>query len=69
MNRLSKIYVAGHAGLVGSAITRNLRSEGYVNLVFRTFSELDLTNQQAVEDFFSAEKPEYVFLAAALVGE
>ncbi len=68
MNRSSKIYVAGHTGLVGSAITGNLKSGGYDNLIFRTFNELDLTDQQAVEEFFSAEKPEYVFLAAALVG-
>ncbi|NLA48276.1 MAG: GDP-L-fucose synthase, partial [Bacteroidales bacterium] len=68
MNRSSKIYVAGHTGLVGSAITRNLKSGGYDNLIFRTFNELDLTDQQAVEEFFSTEKPEYVFLAAALVG-
>ena len=68
MNKNSKIYVAGHLGLVGSAITKNLRSKGYTNLVFRSFKELDLTNQAAVEAFFEAEKPEYVILAAAKVG-
>jgi GDP-L-fucose synthase len=68
MEKNAKIYVAGHAGLVGSALMRRLQSEGYTNLVFRTYEELDLTNQQAVADFFSAEKPEYVFLAAAKVG-
>lgn len=64
----SKIYVAGHRGLVGSAILNNLRQKGYSNFVLRTHCELDLTNQQAVADFFAAEKPEYVFLAAAKVG-
>lgn len=68
MNKNSKIYVAGHLGLVGSAIVQNLQSKGYTNLVFRTIDELDLTNQQAVEDFFAEEKPEYVILAAAKVG-
>lgn len=68
MNKDSKIYVAGHRGLVGSAIVENLKSKGYTNLVTRTHSELDLTNQVAVEDFFKSEKPEYVFLAAAKVG-
>jgi len=68
MEKNSKIYIAGHRGLVGSAIVRKLESEGYTNLVTRTHSELDLLNQQAVADFFTAEKPEYVFLAAAKVG-
>ncbi|WP_418508828.1 GDP-L-fucose synthase family protein [Corallibacter sp.] len=68
MKKDSKIYVAGHRGLVGSAIVENLKSKGYTNLVTRTHSELDLTNQVAVEDFFKSEKPEYVFLAAAKVG-
>lgn len=64
----SKIYVAGHTGLVGSAIIRNLQSKGYHNIITRTHRELDLTNQALVDNFFSAEKPEYVFLAAAKVG-
>ncbi|HHH37279.1 MAG TPA: NAD-dependent epimerase/dehydratase family protein, partial [Epsilonproteobacteria bacterium] len=68
MKKDSKIYIAGHRGLVGSAIVKNLASKGYTNLVYRTHSELDLTNQQAVADFFEAEKPEYVILAAAKVG-
>ncbi len=68
MERNSKIYVAGHKGLVGSAIWRNLEGKGYVNLIGRTFEELDLRNQAAVEAFFAAEKPEYVILAAAKVG-
>jgi GDP-L-fucose synthase len=68
MNPDSKIYLAGHRGLVGSAILRRLQAEGYTNILTRTHAELDLTNQQAVQDFFSAEKPEYVFLAAAKVG-
>lgn len=68
MNKNSKIYVAGHRGLVGSAIVKNLESKGYTNLVYRTHKELDLTNQKAVEDFFEMEKPEYVILAAAKVG-
>lgn len=68
MEKESKIYVAGHRGLVGSALKRKLESKGYNNLVFRTHKELDLTNQQAVNEFFSQEKPEYVFLAAAKVG-
>ena len=68
MNKESKIFVAGHKGLVGSAIVRNLKSKGYNNLVFRTHNELDLTNQIAVREFFEKEKPEYVFLAAAKVG-
>jgi len=68
MNKESKIYIAGHRGMVGSAITRELQNQGYTNLLFREFQELDLTNQQAVADFFAAEKPEYVVLAAAKVG-
>ncbi len=68
MNKESKIYVAGHRGLVGSAIVRNLRAKGYSNIVGRTHSELDLTDAVAVNAFFEAEKPEYVFLAAAKVG-
>lgn len=68
MHEDSKIYVAGHRGLVGSAIVKNLQSKGYTNLVLKTHAELDLTNQKVVEDFFSAEKPEYVILAAAKVG-
>ena len=63
-----KIYIAGHRGMVGSAIVRRLQSEGYSNLLVRTRSELDLANQSAVNDFFLAEKPAYVFLAAARVG-
>lgn len=68
MENNSKIYIAGHRGLVGSAILKNLKEKGYTNFVLRTHSELDLTNQQAVSDFFAKEKPEYVFLAAAKVG-
>ena len=68
MNKQDKIYIAGHRGMVGSAILRNLEAAGYSNFVLRTPSELDLRNQQAVADFFEAEKPDYVFLAAAKVG-
>lgn len=68
MNTDSKIYIAGHRGMVGSAIMRNLQKKGYTNIVTRTSAELDLRNQQAVADFFAKEKPEYVFLAAAKVG-
>ena len=68
MEKESKIYVAGHHGLVGSALKRKLESKGYTNLIFRTHKELDLTNQQAVNEFFEQENPEYVFLAAARVG-
>ena len=68
MNKNSKIYIAGHRGLVGSAIVKNLEAKGYANLVYRTHSELDLTNQQSVAEFFESEKPEYVILAAAKVG-
>lgn len=68
MEKNSKIYIAGHRGMVGSAITRKLQSEGFRNLLFRTSSELDLRNQAGVQKFFEQEKPEYVFLAAAKVG-
>ena len=68
MEKESKIYVAGHKGMVGSAIVRKLKQEGYQNIVTRTSTELDLRNQQAVSDFFEEEKPAYVFLAAAKVG-
>ena len=68
MKKNAKIYVAGHRGLVGSALVRALRAAGYSNLVYRTSAELDLCAQGAVRDFFHAEKPEYVFLAAAKVG-
>lgn len=68
MDKYSKIYVAGHRGLVGSAIVRNLKAKGYENIIYRTHHELDLINQKEVENFFKDEKPEYVFLAAAKVG-
>jgi GDP-L-fucose synthase len=68
MEKEAKIYIAGHKGMVGSAIKRKLEAEGYTNFVFRTSSELDLRNQQGVADFFALEKPEYVFMAAARVG-
>lgn len=68
MNKNDKVYVAGHRGMVGSAIVRALENEGFTNIVFRTSSELDLRNQQAVNKFFEEEKPQYVFLAAAKVG-
>ena len=68
MDKHSKIYVAGHRGLVGSALMRQLNAHGYNKIVTRTHGELDLTSQQAVKDFFQTEKPEYVFLAAAKVG-
>jgi len=68
MEKQSKIYVAGHSGLVGSAIIENLKAKGYSNLVYRTHSELDLTNQEDVKKFFQIEKPECVILAAAKVG-
>ncbi|MDE5687560.1 MAG: GDP-L-fucose synthase [Paramuribaculum sp.] len=68
MEKQSKIYVAGHRGMVGSAIVRRLRSLGYDNIITRTHAELDLVDQNAVNAFFEAEKPEYVFLAAAKVG-
>lgn len=68
MNKSDKIYIAGHRGMVGSAIVRKLKQEGYSNLVFKNSSELDLRNQEAVNNFFATEKPSYVFLAAAKVG-
>jgi GDP-L-fucose synthase len=68
MNLNSKIYVAGHRGMVGSAIVANLKSKGFNNIIERTSSELNLINQQVLADFFEKEKPEYVFLAAAKVG-
>ena len=68
MKKESKIYIAGHRGLVGSAIVENLKAKGYSNLVYRTHSELDLTNQEDVKKFFQIEKPECVILAAAKVG-
>lgn len=68
MNLNDKIYIAGHRGMVGSAILRQLKAEGYSNFILRTSSELDLRNQQAVANFFEQEKPDYVFLAAAKVG-
>jgi GDP-L-fucose synthase len=68
MDRGARIYIAGHRGMVGAAIERRLRSDGYENLVFRTSSELDLRNQEGVAEFFREERPEYVFLAAAKVG-
>jgi GDP-L-fucose synthase len=68
MEKSAKIFVAGHRGMVGSAIVRKLQTEGYNNLVLRTSAELDLRNQSQVESFFASEKPEYVFLAAAKVG-
>lgn len=68
MKKDSKIYVAGHNGMVGSAIVRELKKQGYNNLILRSHKELDLTRQDAVEKFFELEKPEYVFLAAAKVG-
>lgn len=68
MDKEAKIYVAGHRGMVGSAILRALKKQGYQNIITRTHKELDLCRQQEVEDFFSEEKPEYVFLAAAKVG-
>jgi len=68
MEKNGKIYVAGHRGLVGSAIVRNLESKGYTNIIGRTHKELDLTDQQAVRSFFEEERPEYVVLAAAKVG-
>ncbi len=68
MQKTSKIYIAGHNGLVGSAIVKNLQQKGYTNLIYRTHKELDLLKQVAVENFFKEEKPEYVILAAAKVG-
>ena len=68
MNKDSKIYIAGHRGLVGSAIVSNLKAKGYTNVIGKTHAELNLLDQQAVASFFEKEKPEYVFLAAAKVG-
>ncbi|RZK19649.1 MAG: GDP-L-fucose synthase [Pedobacter sp.] len=68
MEKSAKIYIAGHLGMVGSAIYRKLQKEGFENLITKTSTELDLRNQQAVADFFAIEKPDYVFLAAAKVG-
>lgn len=68
MDQNAKIYVAGHRGLVGSALVKNLQAKGYSNLVLRTHAELDLTDQAATEAFFASEKPDYIFLAAAKVG-
>ena len=68
MDQGAKIYVAGHRGLAGSAIMRRLQQGGYRNLVTRTHAELDLTEQAQIRQFFAAERPEYVFLAAAKVG-
>ena len=68
MNKHSKIFVAGHRGLVGSAIVRTLKKRGYVNIITITRDEVDLVNQKQVENFFAQERPEYVFDAAARVG-
>ena len=68
MNKDSKIYVAGHRGMVGSAIVRKLKADGYTNILTRTHAELDLTRQAEVEVFLQAEKPHYLFIAAAKVG-
>ena len=68
MNKTAKIYVAGHRGMVGSGITRLLKSRGYDNVITRTHAELDLLNQAAVHDFLATEKPDYIFIAAAKVG-
>src|SRR5512138_537750 len=68
MDRDARIYVAGHRGLVGSAIVRSLEAEGYANLLLRTSKELDLRDQRSVSGFFAKERPEYVFLTAAKVG-
>ena len=68
MNKSDKIYIAGHRGLVGSAIVRQLKSRGFTNLLMRTHREIDLTNQAQVQTFFEQEKPDYVILAAAKVG-
>lgn len=68
MEKDSKIFVAGHRGMVGSAIVRELQRQGYVNIITRNHKDLDLINQQSVNDFFNKERPEYVFLAAAKVG-
>ena len=68
MEKDAKIYVAGHRGMVGSAVVRELERQGYHNIITRTHKELDLCRQNEVEEFFEQEKPEYVFLAAAKVG-
>ena len=68
MNKNAKIYIAGHRGLVGSALMRQLQTQGYSNVVTRTHSEVDLTNKTLVAEFFATEQPEYVILAAAKVG-
>ena len=68
MNLKDKIYIAGHRGLVGSAIVRQLKERGFVNLILRTHKELDLIDQAQVKSFFKQEKPDYVILAAAKVG-
>ena len=68
INKHSKVYVAGHRGMVGSAIIRRLKAGGYSNIITRTHGALDLINQAAVVDFFDVERPDYVFLAAARVG-
>jgi GDP-L-fucose synthase len=68
MKKDSKIYIAGHTGLVGSALTRTLKDKGYDNLLLRTIEELDLTDQKAVDEFFAEQRPEYVLIAAAKVG-
>src|SRR4051812_43372686 len=68
MEKTDKIYIAGHRGMVGSAIERRLKKAGFENFVSRTSSDLDLRNQNAVNDFFEKEKPDYIFLAAAKVG-
>ena len=68
MNKDSKIFIAGHRGMVGSAITRKLKNDGFNNIITRSSDELDLRQQQATSDFFKKEKPEFVFLAAAKVG-
>jgi len=68
MQKTAKIYVSGHRGMVGSAVVRNLRAQGFENILTRSRSQLDLTNQQAVSDFMSAQKPDVVVIAAAKVG-
>ena len=68
MHKQAKIYVAGHRGMVGSSIWRQLKAQGYCNLIGFSSGELDLTNQSQVENFFQTQKPDYVFLAAARVG-
>ncbi len=68
MQKHEKIYIAGHRGLVGSALIRKLEDDGFTNLILRTHHELDLCNQAEVNDFFKVERPNYVFLAAAKVG-